>query len=633
MEQDPIDKNQEIPYKKGMKFPSFLKKKRTYVILVLVAGGVIWWLSRGPADPSSLYETAVVERGTLERTVEVTGEMSPAQRIALSFERGGSLGGVFVSVGEKVHAGDILAELGETELTFTARRAEASLHVAQANLNLKLAGETDQAIRVSEADVEKARASESKARVDASVAHVNGANDVKTAELALATAQLDQLHGDATDAQDVDDAEADLRTALLSALGPLQTSLADGDAIIGVDDTATNSSYKILLGIGDSAAKTRAETSYQAAKTAKSVADERARGVTVDSDAPTIDDASAAVVTALDKSQAFLSDVQKVLAASISGPSLSSTELAAKKSQIDGDRTAISTQKAAVENAHQAVVQARLDLDAGRVSRANTVQTSRIKVEIARTTADAAIQTADANLVIAQASLAAAEAALELKKVGPRDVDTAPLRAALAEAEAAAEQARRDLAKTRIVAPVDGVVAEIIPEPGEQIAAGSPAVRLVGAGAYDIEILLPESDVAKVEPGQKAVVTLDAYGDGVEFSGTVVSEEPDQTLVQDAVYYKARIQVSPPSDGSAEFKPGMTANVTIETARTENTLILPARAVRTDLQTRVQTVRVLQDGQPVERTIKTGLRGDEGRIEITEGLKEGETVIVSERAS
>ena len=91
-----------------MKFPSFLKKKRTYVILVIVVliGG--WLFTRGQGDPAARYETARVERGNLERTVEVTGEMSPAQRIALSFESGGSLGAVFVTVGQEVKAGDIL---------------------------------------------------------------------------------------------------------------------------------------------------------------------------------------------------------------------------------------------------------------------------------------------------------------------------------------------------------------------------------------------------------------------------------------------------------------------------------------------------------------------------------------------
>ncbi len=613
-----------------MKLPSFLKKKRTYVILVLLISVLAWFLTRGPADPAALYETALVERGSLERTVEVTGEMSPAQRIALSFESGGSLGAVFVAVGQEVKASDVLAELAENDLTFAARRAEASLQMARANVDLKTAGETIQAIRASEADVERARASERKARVDAEVARVNGGNDVKNAEITLATAKLTRSHQDALAAQDVADAEADLRSALLSALGPLQSSLTDGDKIIGVDDTSTNADYKNLIGIGDSGAVTRAQTSYQAAKAAKRTAEDQARALSMNSTPSAMDQAMGTTFTALDKAQAFLSDVQKVLAATITSASLSSSELEALKSQIDSDRSTVSTQKAAVENAQQAVVQARMTRDAGIVSRANDEQSAEIKLQIAKTTADARMKTADADLVIAHAALVSAQATLELRKAGPRDVDVAPLRAAVAEAEASAEAARRDLAKTRIVAPVDGVVAEIIPKPGEQIGSGVPAVRLVGAGAFDIEILLPEADVAKVTPGQPATVTLDAYGDGVKFEGTVVSEEPDQTLVQDAVYYKARIQVA--QREGLEFKPGMTANVTIGTAKAENALIVPSRAVRTDAQTGIQTIRILQNGAPVDRTIKTGLRGDEGRMEVTEGVQEGETVIVAERA-
>lgn len=614
-----------------MTIPGFLKKKRTYILLIFVVLTALWFASRGKGKADDKYETAVVERSSLVRTVDVTGEIKPAQRIALSFEGGGTLAQVPVTVGKQVKAGDILAELEDADLSFSARRAKASLDAALANLNLRIAGETTQSIRVSEADVEKAQAAYDKTVIDLQNTKITTNNDVKNAELALSTAQLNANNEGATNEQSIADAYADLRLALLTALGPMQTAMTDGDKLIGVDDTASNSTYRNVLSIGDSTALTNAQTHYKIAKPVKALADQQVRALSAASSQVEIEQAATTTQQALSLLQTYLSDVQKVLAATIPSSALTESDLTTKKAQIDADRSAISTQKASVENGAQAAVNAKLGRTTSQDKLENARQTAELNLEIAKAEAETQLKTAEANLAINQAGLSSAQAALDLKKSGPRAVDLAPLRAAVAEAEVAHEQAENALGNIRITAPVDGVITEIIPELGEQVTPNTPAVRMIGFSDYDIEILLPEADVVKVKVGQTATITLDAYGDNVVFTGIVVSEEPDQTLVQDAVYYKARIQIAAPSEGEIEFKPGMTANVTILTAKAEQTLTIPARAVRTNQDTGEQTLRVLEGDQPVERKIKTGLRGDEGRIEILEGLKEGEIVIVSEK--
>lgn len=615
-----------------MKFPSFLKKKRTYAILaLLLIGG--WWIFGRGQQPADLYETDAVTRGTLRRTVEVTGEVKPAQRIALAFEQNGTLSTVNVKVGQEVHAGDVLAELGKNDVLFALRRAAAAVATARANLNLKRAGETPQAIRVAETDVEKAQAAYDKALVDRQNTDVTTENDVKTSALAVETARRDLENTDETKIQAVADAYADLRATLLSALGSMQTALTDGDKIIGVDDTVTNSTYKPLIGISDYVALTRAKTTYTTAKILKRSSETLVRALSDASTESAIDAAATSTRQALDAIQSYLTEVQKTLAASIAGNGFTESDLTSKKSQIDTDRSSVSTQQAAVENGVQAVTTAKLAQTSSRDSLSDAYENAKLNLEIAQAKADTDKKTAASTVAINKAALDAAQAILELKKAGPRAVDLAPMEASLQEAQVAYDQASADLEKVRIKAPVDGVVSEVIPTIGERVTMNTPAIRMIGFADYDVEVLLPEADVAKVKVAQSATLTLDAYGDSREFTGTVVSIEPDQTVVQDAVYYKARIAVNKDSAGDADIKPGMTANVTVLTAQADNVLIIPIRAVRTDQETNEQRVRILQNDAPQDRVIKTGLRGDEGRIEVTEGLNEGETVIVSERSS
>jgi hypothetical protein len=147
----------------------------------------------------------------------------------------------------------------------------------------------------------------------------------------------------------------------------------------------------------------------------------------------------------------------------------------------------------------------------------------------------------------------------------------------------------------------------------------------VAAEGYTVEALVPEADIAKVNVGQTATMTLDAFGDSVVFQGTVVAENPDQTKVQDAIYYKTSFQLLA---NGYDVKPGMTANVTIKTGESKDALFIPTRAVRD--QNGVVSVRVLENAQPRDVNVQLGLRGDEGKVEVKEGLSVGQQVILGE---
>lgn len=610
-----------------MAIPAFLKRKSTYIILAIIAVLFVWYFWSKSKSGEITYETAPVEKRDLVQTVEVTGEIKPAARIDLAFKQGGAINAIRVKVGDKVKKGNVLAELKDEDVVFAARSAKAAVAVAVANLNAKLAGETPQAIRVAETDVEKARAALDKANADLASAKLTTADDVTVAELAVQTAKNNLDNQDAVVTQTVRNSYDSARTALLAALGPIQTGLTDGDKTSGVDDTASNQMYKNVLGFLDSGVMTRAQSSYVTAKAAKASADSAVNALSSGSSKDAILAAADKVVDAVTKVQTFLSDVQSVLSASMTSQYLSTTDLAAKKTAIDTDRVTISAQNTAVLTAIQTVKNSELSKTQVVAGLQDAYDTAVTNLETAKTTAGTTVKTAESNVSIQKAALDAALAALDQKKSGPRPVDVAGLRASVEQAQVNFDKAVNDLKNIQIIAPVDGTVSEVIPDIGEMILANAVAVRMVGTQSYDIEALVPETDIAKVEVGQSAKITLDAFGDDVPFEGTVTAEDPDQTKVQDAIYYKVRVQIDP---GGHDIKPGMTSNVTVTTGERTGALVMPLRAIRTTNGTK--TVRVLENGMPKTKTVTVGLRGDEGLIEATGGLKEGEKVIVGETA-
>lgn len=604
---------------------AFLKSKWLWagVVIVIVGGGL--YVRNKNANKGPFYETAGVERGQVLQTVEVTGQMKPQSRIDLSFKASGKLTVLNVKVGDVVKANDVLGELDMKDLQFSISRAAASLASARATLNARLAGETPESIRIAEASVQQAQASYDKAVADVESMKRTVQDEYQVATIAVDTAQKNLTNSGASLDQDVRNSYESARAKLRGVLGDLQTALADGDAVIGVDNTASNDSYEGVLGINDRSALDRAKMQYPGAKASAQTALTSVNGLTSLSSNTDVRASTELVRTALSQIQSYLEQVQRVLAGTITNSSLTETQLATKRSTIDSDRASVSADLTTITSALQVMNTVELTRTTTLAQLQNALQTAQANLRTADTNRVTKVQTAESNVLIQRAGLTSAQATLSLKKAPPRAVDVAALRAQVMDAETAYAQANERLNDARIIAPVDGVIADVLPSIGQQVAVGQVVVQLVAAEGYTVEALVPEADIAKIKIGQSASMTLDAFGDSVPFTGTVVSENPDQTKVQDAIYYKTFFQLI--ADGH-DVKPGMTANVTVTTGEAKDTLFIPTRAVRE--QEGVNTVRVLENNQPREVQVILGLRGDEGRVEVKEGLAVGQQVVVGE---
>ena len=105
-------------------------------------------------------------------------------------------------------------------------------------------------------------------------------------------------------------------------------------------------------------------------------------------------------------------------------------------------------------------------------------------------------------------------------------------------------------------------------------------------------------------------------------TGVVTEVDPAQTVIGGAIYYNTTVMFTTPQ---SLIKPGMTANVWIETGAASSTIQVPASAIQVkDSKTFVQ---VLDNGSTTDQPVTTGLKGQDGMIEVTSGLSGGETVV------
>ena len=226
-----------------------------------------------------------------------------------------------------------------------------------------------------------------------------------------------------------------------------------------------------------------------------------------------------------------------------------------------------------------------------------------------------------ASITSAQAQLATAKAELDLKTAPARDVDLAALRAQVSQAQANLDSAKYNLDNAILVAPAQGVITKANIKKGETVVAGSVGISMLTDAPFAVEADVPEADIAKISIGDPLKITLDALP-VVNLSGKVFSIDPGPKIIGGVVTYRIKASID---NAEQRVRAGMTANLDIETARIDNVLFVPQRAViEKDAKSQV---RVLVGGQIKNIEVKTGIRSSEGTIEIKSGLEESQEII------
>jgi len=189
-------------------------------------------------------------------------------------------------------------------------------------------------------------------------------------------------------------------------------------------------------------------------------------------------------------------------------------------------------------------------------------------------------------------------------------------------ARANLDAAKLNLEKAVIVAPFDGVVADITITEGRDVSTATlatPAISLVDTSEIEMPGFIDEIDIAIVKVGQAANITLDALPDE-EVKGRVAFISPVGTIRAGVVSYDTIITLENPVE---ELRDGMTATAEVIIERRDDVLFIPNKAIRGTWEN--PKVLVLVNEQVEEREITLGLT-DGINTEVLSGLEEGEKV-------
>jgi HlyD family secretion protein len=249
------------------------------------------------------------------------------------------------------------------------------------------------------------------------------------------------------------------------------------------------------------------------------------------------------------------------------------------------------------------------------------------------------------------------------------------LRAATQSTRTSLEAANKNLSRTVLVSPMNGVISSLSVKKGERVAGnsfalGTEMMRVAEMDVMEVRVDVGENDIVKVSIGDSADIEVEAYNNR-KFRGVVTqiasSTKTAQTTTGDVTNYEVRIRIDPSSysdlnDPSKRrkfpFRPGMNASADIKTKRKDNVVAVPIASVAARVKGSDRSVAdekkekekskdpnaeevnisgdeleevvfvIKQDGAVEKRTVTTGIQ-DVNFIEITTGLKAGEQIVTA----
>lgn len=571
------------------------------LILILVAVGVRMapkWLPTSASETPDLTQVFTAQRGNLVAAISPTGEVYAPRQVDLSFDVNKiQLIELNVTPGQKVQAGDVLARIDATALERAVIQAEADLTVTQDNLEKAQNPYTELdltqaklAVAQAEIGLEDAKENLEKAR--------DPYTDLDLAQARLAVAQAET---------ELADAKEDLETLLDPDIEAAQAAVRDAEAALEI----ARNQLIVVENDPDNAAKLRtleaeanwyrnnhweAEQKFEQGKIDQGklnweysnmlAAEERLTAARAQAES-SLSNAQNKVTQA----EEALRDAQENLAELQSGPD---------PSDLTEAETRVTQAEYNLARAQQTLAEIEAGPDPLDLTRAETQVTQ-----------------AEYNVAKARETLAEIEAGPD-----PKDLEVA--QAKLISAQATLEKAQAALEAATMLAPFDSTVISVGAEVDDLVSSNTTVVTLADLSNLQVQAIVDETDISRVEIGQQVEATFDAFP-GHRFWGQVLEVPLQGRLMQNVLIYEVPVSLEGAED--VALKPGMTANLTIVVGRRENALLVPAMAVQQGEEGHVVMVQDTPQGPRMATRVEVGL-SDGMYVEIMSGLIEGDRVIV-----
>ena len=576
---------------------TFFKKPIFYVPLAIVLIIIITVIGMSNKEEKVEYNTLIVEKADLTQEVSVTGKVQAADSVELAFEKPGKISSINVKIGDTVKKGQLLATLVSSDIYAQLSQAQASVESAKALLSNYEAALSAQQTKLDE--LKKGTRPEELTIAQTSV--MNAEKNLTDAKINLENVKA-KASADIANQREVTAASLSnsVNTGLsaLFAITDLQSTYFSEYDQNGfkVSDSKAQSVYLLLGAL--SGGRMPNNTLSNLTGGAKAT-------VATAETTPTKENLNLAI-TATKNALMQIRSTLNIFPISL----LTTTEIASINTQrgyIDAEISTIATK----EN--------------GILVQEATNQSNISTAESAITTAQNALRTAKDNLLLKQAGSTSDQISAQQSQVDLAEANVNSQKAQIKYAQANVNNYAAQLSKNSIRSPLNGTIVMQDAKVGEISQANVTIIKVMTDNNFEIEANIAEVDIANIKLEDEAKVTLDAYGSDQFFTAHVVKINPAETIIDGVPTYKITFQFEE-EDGL--IKSGMTANLDIVTAERENILSVPQRAVLRSNGSK--TIRVLKSDNSVEEvSVVTGIRGTNGNIEIIEGVKEGDNVILS----
>jgi membrane fusion protein (multidrug efflux system) len=220
---------------------------------------------------------------------------------------------------------------------------------------------------------------------------------------------------------------------------------------------------------------------------------------------------------------------------------------------------------------------------------------------------------------LAERTLERQQKVLDTGGVSQQSVDETENRIAVLDAQRKEIMAQLD--NTRVRAPFDGRIGLRHVSPGDYVTPGSTIATLTMLDPIKVEFTVQTRHVPKIEVGETIEFKVD--GRPTTYTAEIYASENEIAANSQTLTYAARAD-----NASGELLPGAFADVTAVLERREKTLAIPAISLVTSGEETFTWV--IEDGKAQRRPVEIGLR-TRSRVEITDGLEEGATVVVTGR--
>lgn len=320
-------------------------------------------------------------------------------------------------------------------------------------------------------------------------------------------------------------------------------------------------------------------------------------------------------------------------------------------SRVNQSVATVDNSKASLES-----LKANLDLAKQSLDRNKTLYDQKVISKAELEQFEVTYRSAVANYTAAQSNIKSLQAGVQSTQTG-------------------LNKANKDLSRTTIIAPMDGVISSLKVKEGESVAGsgfnvGTEMMTVADMAVLEVRVDVGENDIVKISIGDSADVEVDAYNNR-KFKGVVTKiasstkSSSALTASNDVTNYEVRIRLDKESykdlaSKTFPFRPGMNASADIKTKRVENVLAVPITAVNARVKGSDQSMAdkkeedkknkgdeegleemnvdsgdeleevvfvLQQDGTVKKAVVKSGIQ-DINYIEVLSGLKAGDEVVI-----